>query len=393
VTIAAETLKAMIAEDELGLLELPVKSRPMTTDERLAASFDEITEFVRANGREPAAGSSDVAEIKLYARLQAIRGSDDQREALGERDELLLLGEAEPPASIAEAATDDPLGLLDEQAEDIFTLRQVPKAPATQPDRIAQRKPCEDFEHFEPLFKRCHAELRAGRRKLVPFRNEQEIREHVFYVHRGVLAYVAEKGELYVEHGRPNARLRCVFENGTEADLLLRSLASQLYRFGSQVTDPIDATIEAVEMQLDGRTGCVYVLRSLSESPEVTGIPDLHKIGFTTSEVSQRTSGARRHATFLGADVEEVAVYEMPAAMARGVEKLLHRFFAHARIDAWFEHAGVSIAEVKEWFSVPLHLIDEAINLLQAGSIENYEYDPDERMIRLSGARDDLDRA
>jgi hypothetical protein len=392
VTIDAETLKAMIAEDDLGLLELPVRSRPMTTDERLAASFDEITAFVRANGHEPAPGSSDVAEIKLHARLQALRDNDEAREALADRDDLSLLVEPEAPASVAQAAADDPLGLLDTGAEDVFTLRHVPKAPA-QPDRVAQRKPCEDFDQFEPLFKRCHAELRAGTRKVVRFRNEQEIRENAFYVHRGVLTYVAEKGELYVEHGRPNARLRCIFENGTEADLLLRSFASQLYRFGRQVTDPLEATNDAVEMQLDGRTGYVYVLRSLSESPEVTGIPDLHKIGFTTSEVSQRTSGARRHATFLGADVEEVAVYEMPAAMARGVEKLLHGFFAYARIDAWFEHAGVSTAEAREWFSVPLHLIDEAVNLLQAGSIENYEYDPDERMIRLGGARGDLDRA
>ena len=141
-------------------------------------------------------------------------------------------------------------------------------------------------------------------------------------------------------------------------------------------------------MQLDGRTGYVYVLRSLSKDPDVQAIPDLYKIGFTTSDVAQRTSGASRHATFLGAAVEEVAIYEMPAAMARGVENLLHRFFALARIDAWFEHEGVSTAEVREWFSVPLDVIDEAIDLLQAESIESYEYDPESRAIQLRGARD-----
>lgn len=387
-TIDAEMLRSMIAEDELGLLELPAKARAITTDERLAASFDEITEFVRAHGREPDADSGDVAEIKLHARLRALRGDDEAREALGERDELSLLVEPEAPASVADAAADDPLGLLDAGADDVFALRHVPKAPAAQPDRVAQRKPCEDFGRFEPLFERCHAELRAGTRKVIRFRNEQEIREHAFYVHRGVLSYVAEAGERRIEHGRPNARLRCIFENGTEADLLLRSFASQLYRFGRQVTDPVEATNDAVEIALDGRTGYVYVLRSLAEDPDVQAIPDLHKIGFTSSSVSQRTSGAARHATFLGADVEETAVYEMPAAMARGVEKLLHRFFAVARIDAWFEHEGVSTAEVREWFSVPLDVIDEAIQLLQAGSIESYEYDPESRAIRLRGARD-----
>ncbi len=386
-TIDADTLRAMIAADELGLLELPVKVRAITTDERLAANFDEITEFVRAHGREPAPGSSDVAEIKLHARLQALRDHDEAREALADRDDFSLLVEPEAPASVAQAAADDPLGLLDAGAEDVFTLRHVPKAPAAQPERVAQRKPCADFELFEPLFKRCHVELRAGTRKVVRFRNEQEIRENAFYVHRGVLTYVAEEGERRIEHGRPNARLRCIFENGTEADLLLRSFASQLYRFGRQVTDPDEVTNDAVEMQLDGRTGYVYVLRSLSEDQAVQAIPDLYKIGFTTSDVAKRTSGARRHATFLGAAVEEVSLYEMPAAMARGVETLLHRFFALAGIDAWFEHAGVSTAEVREWFSVPLGAIDQAIDLLQAESIENFEYDPETRTIQLSGAR------
>ncbi len=387
-TIDADTLKAMIAEDELGLLELPVKARAITTDERLAASFEEITEFVRVNGCEPAPDSSDVAEIKLHARLQALRDNDEAREALVDRDDFSLLVEPEAPASVAQAAADDPLGLLDAGAEDVFTLRHVPKVPAAQPDRVAQRKPCADFEVFKPLFDRCHAELRAGTRKVIRFRNEQEIREHAFYVHRGVLTYVAEEGERRIEHGRPNARLRCIFENGTEADLLLRSFASQLYRFGRQVTDPVEATNDAVEMQLDGRTGSVYVLRSHSEDPAVQAIPDLHKIGFTTSNIAKRTSGASRHATFLGADVEEISRYEMPAAMARGVENLLHRFFALARIDAWFEHEGVSTAEVREWFSIPLEMIDEAIDLLQAESIESYEYDPDSRTIELRGARD-----
>ena len=74
--------------------------------------------------------------------------------------------------------------------------------------------------------------------------------------------------------------------------------------------------------------------------------------------------------------------------MARGVENLLHRFFALARIDAWFEHEGVSTAEVREWFSVPLDVIDEAIDLLQAESIESYEYDPETRAIQLPGSHD-----
>ncbi len=385
-TIDPETLRAMIAEDEIGLLEIPVRPQAMTQDERLVASFAEIVEFVREHGREPSADGGDVAEMKLRFRLDALRGDDAKREELAPHDELGLLREPEPPASIEEAAADDPLGLLNDPEVDIYDLRNVPTKPVAQPDRVAQRKPCPDFERYEPLFKQCHAELRSGARRLVPFRYEQEIRVGAFYVHRGVLAYVANEGERVRDRGRTNARLRCIFENGTEADLLLRSLASQLYRFGKQVTDPVKATNDAVEMQLDGRTGTLYVLRSLSESPQVWGIPDLHKIGFTTMTTGERTAGAKRHATFLGADVEEVAAYEMPSAMARGVERLLHRFFAAARLDAWFEQGGVTTAEATEWFSVPITEIDKAIELLQSETIESYEYDRDTRSIRLRGA-------
>ncbi len=382
-TIEAETLKAMIADDELGLLDLPVKARAMTKDERLVANFDEITAFVREHGREPSPKAADVGEAKLAFRLDGLRGNDAQWEELAPHDELGLLRGPEPPASVEEAAADDPLGLLDDPKVDIYELRNVPRVPVAQPDKIAQRKRCEDFDQFEPLFKQCHAEIETGVRKLVLFKNEQEIRVGAFYVHRGVLAYIAEEGERRKEHGRINTRLRCIFENGTEGDLLLRSLASQLYRFGNGVTEPIDQTNAAIEVQLDGQTGYVYVLRSLSEDPQVKEIPDLHKIGFTTLTTAQRTSGAKKHATFLGADVEEVAVYEMPASMARSVEKLLHQFFGVARVDAWFEQGGVTTAEMHEWFSVPLHEINKTVDLLQAETIASFEYDSESRRVRL----------
>lgn len=381
-TIDPETLKKMIAEDDLGLLIAPPKARPITRDERLIESFREITAFVAEHGREPAADSSDVAEMQLHFRLEAMRTNEEHREALADEDALGLLGEPEPPESLKDALADDPLGLLDQPAQDLHKLRNVPKEIA-QPDEIARRKRCEDFERFEPLFIECQRELRDGIRKLVPFKNEQEIKVDTFYVLRGVLTYVAAEGERRKERGRVNARLRCIFENGTEANLLLRSLASQLYRFGKQVTDPEEKTTEEIEDRLGGEVGYVYVLRSLSDDPEIAGIPDLHKIGFTSRTTAERTGGSKSSATFLGGLVEEVQEFEMPKAMARGVENLLHRFFTSARLDVWFERDGVTTAEVREWFSVPLAVIDEAVSLIEAETIQNYEYDPETRSIVL----------
>lgn len=381
-TIDAETLRQMIADDDLGLLKLPVKAEPLSADERLITGFAEITQFVRTHDREPAEAATDVAEIKLFHRLEALRADAAKRDLLASYDELELLREPEPPTSLEDAIASDPLGLLDPRGEDIFTLRNVPK-PSAQPEQVAQRKRSDDFDRFEPLFRQCQAELRSGSRKLVAFRNEQEIKVDTFYVLRGMLVYVAAEGQRRKEHGRTNARLRCIFENGTEADLLLRSLASQLYRFGKAVTDPEAKTGEEIEERLGQQRGCVYVLRSLSEALQVRAIPDLHKIGYTSRPPEERISGASSHATFLGAGVELAAKYEMPRAMAQGVERLLHRFFAASRLDTWFERDGVVAAEANEWFSVPIDAIEEATQLIEAESIGNYEWDPDSRSIRL----------
>ena len=273
-------LRKMIEQDEFGLLEIPVKSAPMAADDRLLAGFREIMEFVAEYGREPTINPSDMEESKLAMRLRAIAGSEDQRSAMKEYDEMDLLREPEPPTSLKDLLSSDTSGLLDSPAEDIFAIRNVPKTAAV-PEKIAQRKTCEDFARFEPLFKQCHAELQSGARKIVPFRDEQQIRADTYYVLKGVLVYVAETSEKVKEHGRINARLRCIFENGTEADLLLRSLSSQLYRFGKRVTDTNAATLEALGLEPETPMASIYVLRSLSEDPQVQELAHLHKIGVT----------------------------------------------------------------------------------------------------------------
>jgi hypothetical protein len=381
-TIDVETLKAMIAEDDLGLLKLPAKRQAMTKDERLVASFEEIKEFVNRHGRVPDKEAEDVTEMMLAHRLGSMSASDEQRELLVPYDDLGILEPPKPPESLEEAVAEDSLGLLEAPEEDIHTLRHVPK-PSAQPEEIARRRPCEDFERFEPLFKACHEELRRGARQLVKFRDEQAVKEGAFYVLNGVLVLVAEEGERKVEHGRPNARLRCVFENATEADLLLRSFASRLYRFGKTVTEPEGKTRLEVEERLGGESGFVYVARSLSEDPEVRAIPDLYKIGFTTGSAEERVADAIGSATFLDAPVELVDTFELPRSIAGKVEALLHRFFAPARIDAWFEREGLPVADAREWFSVPREVIAKAMKLIESEGIKSYEYDPDERRIKL----------
>lgn len=392
-TLDRETLLQMLAEDEYGLLKPAPKRAPVTADDRLLVAFQEIAEFTRANGREPERTPTDMTEAKLAMRLKAIRANEDQAGALRGADDLGLLGEAPPeteplvipdtaPETVDDALAADPFGLLG-GARDIFELRNVP-AP-TMPDHVAQRVPAADFDQFEQLFEDCHADLRAGTRKLLPFKNPSEIEKGKFFVLNGVLLYVAEVGEHEFAKSNKgnNARTRCIFENGTESDLLVLSLGRNLYKDGRRVTEPSEVTLERMGLEAETKMGHIYVLRSLSEDPQLAGFGDVHKIGFTTQTVEHRIAGAEGDATFLGAPVETVASYSLPAVAAQPVEAILHGFFASTRLGIWFEQNHQIVAEANEWFDVPLSAIDEAITLIQSEGIQSYEYDPDERKIKL----------
>lgn len=385
-----ETLRKMLAEDQFGLLNPPEKRTVATADQRLAASFQEITDFVQRYGRLPDRNPADMAETRLAMRLKAIAGNDKQASALRSMDECGLLGEGpreiviptETPESIEDAIANDPFGLLD--AETIFELKNVPKTQ-TMPDQIARRKPAPDFEKFESLFKQCHAALRSGARKLLPFKNPSEIEVGKMFVLNGVLLYVAEMGERELDKIRKaNARTRCIFENGTESALLMQSLASNLYKDGRRVTEPVEVTLERMGLASNTKMGYVYILRSLSQDEQLAPFTDAHKIGFTTRTVQHRIAGAEQHSTFLNAPVEEIAAYKLPAAAAALVESLLHKFFASARLDVWFDHNGKTVAEANEWFDVPIEAIDEAITLIENDAITSYEYDADHRSIRVA---------
>jgi len=385
-SISPENLQRLIGEDEFGLLRLPPKGRLLSADERLLARFGEIVEFAETYGRAPERNAADIHETQLAMRLEAIINSDPQRAALHDADTLGLLKPPEPPASLEEVLASDRAGLLDDPvAEQLLELQHVPSRAVTVPDQIAQRKPCPDFADFEPLLKQCHADLRSGRRKIIRFRREQQIAEGSYYILRGVLVYVASVGERFREHERVNARLRCIFENGTEADLLLRSFSSQLYRFGKRITEPLDEAPTILQLDADTPMATVYVLRSLSDNPLVTGVNDLHKIGSTKQEMSARIEMAHKHTTFLNAPVEVVAEYGVPRGSEKKIETMLHRLFQKVRMDIWFERQGQAIAEAREWFAVPLEMIDEALDLIENERITNVEYDEKEKRLKVRG--------
>lgn len=185
------------------------------------------------------------------------------------------------------------------------------------------------------------------------------------------------------EFGREDRRLRVIFDNGTESNLLLRSLQRALYKdeTNRRILPP-DAEAaplfaDAVE-EGDVASGYIYVLRSKADHPFIAEHRSiLHKIGLTESDVKHRVANAKRNTTYLLSDVEIVAEYKLANLNVEKLEELLHKFFAAARLDlALKDRFGVPV-KPREWFLVPLAVIDEAIQKLKEGTIANFRYDPE----------------
>ena len=114
----------------------------------------------------------------------------------------------------------------------------------------------------------------------MPYSGMAHIVPGAFFVLNGVMLFIAEVGatEYKKSTARENKRqrLRCVFENGTESSMYRQSLAIRLSDEDGQIV----VQSELPEILTDDEvSGYIYVLRSLSEDPQIAGMKDLHKIG------------------------------------------------------------------------------------------------------------------
>jgi hypothetical protein len=375
--VTSEELRRILEGDDSGLLDTPEKVKPATLDERLKSSFDEINVFVAEVGREPNPRSTSVHERRLASRLDGLRRNPEKIDSLHDLDVHNILIPIKRLESVSEIlAADDPI-LVDPVAEDLMTIRHVPVRRGAA-SYIARQHPCDDFELFEHLFRSCHEDLRSGTKSMRELGSEQQIQEGEFFLLRGQLVYVAALGEIVeVAPRRHDARLRVIYENGTESDLFRRSLAKNVRSDGRRIIEtnqPTLADFEIVEDR-DVATGHIYVLRSLSSDPVVSSIDDLYKIGFTTRNVEERIRGAEQDATYFRAPVEVVASYRCLNMDPQKLEHLLHRTFNRVRLQTEIVGDDGLHYSADEWFVVPFKVIDEAIQLIVSGEIVHYVYD------------------
>ena len=375
--------------EELGVeVETQKTSSRTPRQERVIAGFEEIQRFTEQHGHVPQHGEGRDIFERLYAvRLDRLREQEDCRKLLEPLDHQGLLSGNTAAVVAATDKLDDEtllaeLGVEAADSPDITKLRHVRSADEKrEAEDIANRKTCEDFYKFKPLFLQVQNELDTGIRTTRPFELKAEIQPGRFFIVGGQKAYVAEMGEVgLTAQGRTDARLRVIFDNGTESNMLMRSLQRALNKddAGRRITDPVAGPLfSSDQAEGDDASGTIYVLRSKSDHPMVAQNRKLvHKIGVTNMSVKQRIAGARLQPTFLMADVEVVATYELFNINRTKLENLIHRIFEPARFDIKIKDRFGNPVVPREWFLVPLFVIDEAVEKIKDGTISKYIYDP-----------------
>ncbi|HEL5321093.1 TPA: GIY-YIG nuclease family protein [Stenotrophomonas maltophilia] len=374
--------------DALGVDATPTKASTHTAQqERLIAGFEDILRFVESHGRAPQHGEERDIFERLYAvRLDRLRGIPEARDLLAPMDTAGLLdgqvAQAVNPDELDEDALLAELGIEASDEDDITQLRHVSTyAERKAAEEVANRTRCPDFEKFQPLFERVEADLKAGSRKALRFGRDASVLQGNFFILGGQMAYVAEVGEpIRAPNGEADARMRVIYSNGTESNLLQRSLQRALYKdeTGRRVTDTDSGPLFGDTMEPDDiESGTIYVLQSRSDHPFVAQHRELiHKIGVTGGKVETRIAAAKDDATYLLADVDIVATYKLAHVNRTKLENLFHKIFAPAQLDLTIEDRFGKPVRPREWFLVPLQAIDEAVSRVRDGSITNYIYDP-----------------
>jgi len=389
-------LDEIFDDDDQGLLDSRGNNQAPGQIHRLREGFAEINGFIDANGFAPS-DDADQVERRLARRLAAIRRDRNKTQVLAQDDRHGLLNSAsEDDAAqidddfdaVSENVTslDDILadagGLLDSEAQELFEERHVQfGAKKHVPDEIAQRTPCRDFDSFEGLFNGAKSEIREGQSETVRFAKGAQIQEGDFFILDGVMCLVDKIGEKNegVGHSRHNPRIRVVFDNETESNLLLHSFARALYKDpnGRRLLMDPDRVFEKMQglSHHDRRKGVLYILSSGSTNPELSSMRDLYKIGYTEEALDKRIAGAHRSPTYLEAPVTVEATYDCYGVNPRAVERLVHAMLSSQKLNVTLtDHQGRRYRP-REWFCVDLETAKTVVQRIADGTISNYRID------------------
>ena len=389
-SIKDEFLKA-ISDDPFGLTIVKPKISTNKDESKIVIEkFMMILEFYEKNKKEPSKEASR-EERTLAIILESIRNDKNQKSVVKHldiydllKDDFNLIDDSD--IEKIESLDDDPFGLLGDESldnDDIFILKNVSKT-LEMPDYIATRKVCKDFFKYEDLFKNLQKDLQNKVRKIEEHKGERFIQKGLFFVLKGVVGYVAEVGKLQKQNNKINARLHCIFENGTESDMLLRSLSAELYKDG-QVISFLNEEIENNLSQIsneDKSSGYIYILKSKSNDNQIRDIKNLYKIGYSTTKVDERLKNAKNEPTYLMAEVEQIAIYKCFNMNTQKLEQIVHQFFGNSCLNIQIIGNDRKVHTPREWFIAPLEVIKQAIFMIVNGEIIYYKYDEKNECIK-----------
>mgnify|MGYP003614609417 FL=1 len=417
-----QSLADILANDNNGLLANIIARPTLSIDDNLVSQFQEINEFVKQHGHSPSEQnpkSNGFEEKKLARRLASLKQDTEKVHILKPYDNFGLLTELKPnpnaeplkqtqvkqtPTSIEDILRMDSQGLL-AQLGDIdssllaktYNRSILDRASPDQfsDELVAKRKICEDFDKFSPIFTLIHESMRTKQYHKTAFSSVKDIREGSVFVLNGLVCYVAS---IYQSETRKNERnqqrLRLIFANGTESNMLIRSLASAQYRHDA---DSYQVVITAPEWQnLDllsgfadtpthdmanlqnqnGRklTGIVYVAKLKKPRIELAKYSNLHKIGFSKNRGELRAKSSQMDATFLFSEVDIIAEWALYDSNPQQVEYRLHQFFHNQRLNMTLK-VGSQEYKPNEWFDVDIVNIEKALQLIFQGKINQYQFD------------------
>lgn len=381
-------LDFLAQNDPLGLLKPTHKEKKGKVRSVLLNNFEEIVCFYEENNREPERSVTDIKEFQLHCRLKYIREDSAKVKELRDFDMYgLLNGVSVSNISLEDILGNDPLNLLDgDYDQSIFSLNHVKKSSRISLEYISKRKFCKDFENYQEMFAAIHSDLEKGNRKLAVYHPES-LEPGKFYVLGGILLYFESvDGDVKTysynsgNRKRYDGRTFCILDNGTTSDMLFRSLDKALQKDGYSITnyEEVTGVLESVN-EKDKAKGFVYVLRS--RHSKLKNVPDIYKIGSTTTSVTERIKNAPNESTYLYAGVDVVETYRCFNIGARELEDKLHTFFDDVRLNINIPDERGVVISPREWFCVNLSVISEAVDKIISGTISNYVYDPNIRAI------------
>ncbi len=285
----------------------------------------------------------------------------------------------------------DPLLNVSYQEAKLFDIptdmKSVMRARKETPDHVAQRKLCEDFARFEPLFAKVHHELKTGKRQLKRISKTDSLTEGRYYIIDGQMVLLQKILEWRKSANRmPDGRTRCVFENGTESDIYLQTLRKNVVANGYAITEIQEEAKERFfnpddVKQEDQVTGYIYVLRSMSENPEIKSIKNLYKIGFSTNKVEERVANAEHEPTYLMAPVEIVSTYKIVNMHSQKFEDLVHQVLQEVNFRFKVADDKGEMHDATEWYQVPLEIIDSIIQKIMNGTIVYFSYNKEQQCL------------